>query len=85
MAESIEFGQCSMGESNLCLKEWSCRNLANSGAVRPSSQHQFASNMESEDLNPNMDPHLLRSVLEVQLVQLAFHKEQMCTCGWLEV
>jgi len=37
--------------------------------------------MESEDLNPNMDPHLRRSVLEVQLVQLVFHKEQVCACG----
>jgi len=31
---SMEFGQCSRWESNLSLKEWSCRNLANSGAVR---------------------------------------------------
>ena len=41
--------------------------------------------MESKDLNPIMDPHLRRSVLEVQLVQLAFHKEQVCTYGQLEV
>jgi len=34
VTESMEFGQCSRWESNLCLKEWSCRNLANSGAVR---------------------------------------------------
>jgi len=26
------------------------------------------------------DPHLRRSVMEVQLVHLAFHQEQVCTC-----
>jgi len=62
----------------MCLKEWSGCNLANPGAVRLSLWYQSASNMESKDLNPNMDPHLQRSVLEVQL---AFHKEQVCVCG----
>ena len=51
----------------------------------PSLWHQSASNTESEDLNPNVDPHLRRSVLEVQLAQPVFHKEQVCTCEQLEV
>jgi len=80
MVESMEFGQCSRWKSNICLKEWSCHNLANSAAVRLSLWHQSTSDIESKDLNPNMDPHLWRSVLEVQLVQLAFHKGHVCTC-----
>jgi len=51
VVESMEFGQCSRWESNLCLKEWICRNLANSGAVRLSLQHQSTSDIECEDLN----------------------------------
>jgi len=76
-------------KEGVSLQESPCvgrrRNLASSGAVRPSPQHQSTSDMECKDLNPNMDPHLRRSVLEVQLVQLMFHKEQVRTCGQIEV
>jgi len=48
MVESMEIGQCSRWESNICLKELRWRNLANSGAVRMSLWHQSASRIESE-------------------------------------